>query len=81
MQSPVRVGGESSDASSLGYKPTTALTIFHVPSPLLRLLNKVPTGSVQYGFGTQLFFPSECLSGTLWDINRVGCGIGEALSY
>lgn len=48
MQSPARAGGVSRDVPSLGRKPATALMISHFPSPLLRLLNKVPIGSVRY---------------------------------
>lgn len=48
-------GGVSGDALSPACKPTTALMIFHFLSPLLRLFNKVPTGSVQYGDGDSVF--------------------------
>lgn len=49
MQSAAHAGGASSDALSLRRMPTTAFLIFHVLSPLLRLLNQVPRGSVHYG--------------------------------
>lgn len=86
ISSPVQEVWAVSDALSPGWKPTTALMIFHFLSSLLRLLNKVHIGSVQQENWTPAFLCKCVLKcqeslGTLRPPGRmVGClAFGEGL--